>query len=110
MRTGSIKTKKRTRYKRSVVAKYESMLRVHALCPEHGIGDFLLTELEPADARDFINGLADRKSPETAHKVLTALKVVGRQAVLDRVIPFNPFAPVSAPQAAFQAAGAGHRP
>lgn len=98
MAAGTIRTKKRTSYKSSVVEKYESMLRVHALDPEFGIGSLVLSEIEPADARDFINGLADRTSPGTAHKVLTALKVVGHQAVADRLISLNPFTAVTAPQ------------
>lgn len=100
MATGTIRNKRRLPYKTSVVEKYESMLRVHALHHDYGIGHFELTDLAAADARAFINDLATRTSPGTAHKVLTALKVVGHQAVADRLIPINPFATVTAPQSA----------
>ena len=58
MKAGTIRTKKRTTYKPSVIQKYESMLRVHALDPDYGIGALALAEIDAADARDFINALA----------------------------------------------------
>jgi integrase len=94
IKEGSVRTKQRAPFKPSVLSRYESLLRVHALDPVHGIGHLALDEITPADARQFIDALAVRTSVETARKTLMALKVVGRLA------DENPFASVTAPQSA----------
>lgn len=94
IRRGVVRNKKGEPFKASVTDRYESVLRVHVL---ERIGGAYVDDLWTADVQEAIDEIAADAHPATAHKALTALRVLYRRAVLLRLVPVSPCVGVTAP-------------
>jgi integrase len=81
---GTVRTRTGTRYKPSVVRKYEEQLRT-LVVPL--IGPMPVAAITKGDVQRLVDAIAARRTPEHARKALVALRVLMRVAERDGAIP-----------------------
>lgn len=94
MRGGTVRARNGVPYKPSVVRKYESNLRLHAL---PYIGGMPVGSLRKRDVQRFVDELAAEASAETARKALTALRVTLHFAERSGLVEGDPCSGVRVP-------------
>ncbi|MFP5450583.1 MAG: tyrosine-type recombinase/integrase, partial [Thermoleophilia bacterium] len=87
MTSGRLLTRKRTRYKPSVIRRTESLLRVHVVSR---IGRVPVAAVGRRDVQRLVDDIEADKGPETARKALHALAVVMRHAEREGLVERSP--------------------
>lgn len=96
METGTIRPKRRERYKPNTIRSYERVVRVYLKDSE--LGGLRPTEVRRSDVQDYADDLLARVAPGTASNVLNPVQAYYARAVRREEVTFNPTEGVDVPE------------